>query len=115
MNFVDPSWFHNDRSYKAFMWAADITRKLEELRLKGAMIFDEGHLCPNDGRWVVELAEENSFTAFVHDHTTDMFYGGCHDCESGKAWATMKHIKSNYANIKIVMPEDFKTIKDLMK
>lgn len=115
MNFVDPSWFHNERSYKAFMWAAEVTRKLEELRLKGAMIFDGDELISSQAEWIVVLDGVNSFTGYRHDNYTQMFYGGSHDCESSKAWATMKDIKSNYADVRVVMPKDAKTIKDLMK
>lgn len=114
MSVIEKDWFHNERSYNAFLYAAELTNKLEALRKKGAMIFDGDYLCPNEGRWIVELNGVYSFTAFRHQNTTQMYYGGCHDCESEKLYATMKEIKRFYADIKVVMPKDIITVGKLM-
>ena len=111
---IERDWFHNERSYNAFLYAVNVTQKLEELRKKGAMIFDGDYLCPKDGQWLVELDGVNSFAGFRHENATQMYYGGSHDCESGKAWATMKEIKGFFADIRVTMPCDVKTVKDLM-
>lgn len=113
MLVIEKDWFHNERSYNAFLYAVDLTLKLEALRKKGAMIFDGDFLCSNDGQWIVELDGDKSFTGFRHHNTTHMYYGGSHDCESGKLWATMKEIKGFYADIKVVMPKDIITVGKL--
>lgn len=114
MQTILQDWFHNERSYKAFVWAAEVTQKLEALRKQGAMIFDDGDVLPNSGEWIVQLDGENSFTGYRHENCTQMYYGGSHDCESGKLWATMKEIKRFYSGIKVVMPKDIITIGKLV-
>ncbi|MNP09236.1 hypothetical protein D3C76_1013290 [compost metagenome] len=110
MLVIEKDWFHNERSYNAFVWAAEITHKLEALRKKGALIFDGEDMLSPDGQWIVQLDAEDSFTAFRHGNVTQMYYGGCHDCESGKLWATMKEIKRFYGDIKVVMPQHIITV-----
>lgn len=106
INQIQSEWFHNDRSYKAFLYAAKVTEKLESLRKKGAIIFDGEDCISNDAKWIVVLDGVNSFTGYNHGNVTQMYYGGCHDCESGKLWSTMKETKESYGSIKVVMPKD---------
>lgn len=114
MNFVDPDWFHNERSYKAFMWASAAAAKLEELRVKGAMIFDGNELCEQQGRWFTRLDGTNSMVGFNFQNITQSYAGCCHDSDSGKIWLTMKEVKGFFGDIKIVMPKDIITLKSLL-
>ena len=107
MLVIEKDWFHNDRSYNAFLWAADITLKLEALRKKGALIFDGSDVIT--GTWVVKLDGEESFTGYIDGNVTQHYCGGIYDSESGKPSYTMKEIKRFYGDIKVVMPKDIIT------
>lgn len=110
---IEKDWFYNERSYKAFLYAVDLTLKLEALRVKGALIFDDGDLCSAKGKWRVKLDGEQSDVGFTHGNCTQLYAGCTHDCFSGKIWLSKKMVDKAFSDIAVVMPQHFKTIKDL--
>jgi len=101
---VQKEWFCNKNSYNAFLYAMDIAEKLENLRLKGAMIFEGNDLLPNDGKWVVNLEPEEPYVGFLHDHCTQGYAGMCWD-DSEKTWVTKKEVKEAFKNIRYIIPQ----------
>ena len=110
---IEKEWFHGERSYNAFLLAVDLTLKLEALRLKGAMIFDEGDMI--DGTWRVRVDGENSNVGYTFDNCTQLYAGCTHDAESGKIWLTKKMVNEAFADVKVVMPQHIISLKDLTK
>lgn len=109
---IQKDWFHNERSYNAFLYAARITNMLEVRRLAGAMIFDDGDLC--NGKWRVKIDGDQSNVGYTHNNCTHLYAGCTHDCNSGKIWLTKRMVKDAFCNIKVIMPQHVKTIKDLL-
>lgn len=108
---IEKDWFHGERSYNAFLLAVDLTLKLEALRVKGALIFDEGDRI--DGNWRVHLDGDHSNVGYTFGNCTHLYAGCTHDAESGKIWLTKKMVNEAFADVKIVMPKDVISLKDL--
>ena len=108
---IEKDWFHNERSFNAFLLAVDYTLKLEELRLKGAMIFDNGDM--TYGKWRVHIEGDQSNVGYILGACTHLYAGCTHDAETGKIWLTKKMVNEAFADIKIVMPKDIISLKDL--
>jgi hypothetical protein len=113
MLVIEKEWFHGERSYNAFLLAVDLTLKLEALRLKGAMIFDEGDVCNTEGKWRVRLEGDQSNVGYTFDKCTQLYAGCTHDAETGKIWLTKKMVNEAFADVKVVMPKDIISLKDL--
>jgi hypothetical protein len=111
MLVIEKEWFHGERSYSAFLLAVDLTLKLEELRLKGAMIFDEGVMI--SGKWRVHVEGDQSNVGYTYDNMIQLYAGCTHDAESGKIWLTKKMVNEAFADVKVVMPKDIISLKDL--
>lgn len=108
---IEKDWFHNERSFNAFLLAVDYTLKLEALRLKGAMIFNEGDM--TSGKWRVHVEGDQSNVGYTLDNCTHIYAGCMHDAESGKIWLTKKMVNEAFADVKVVMPKDIISLKDL--
>lgn len=113
MIVIEKDWFHNERSYNAFLLAVDLALKLEALHSKGAMIFDEGDMI--DGKWRLHLDGDQSNVGCTFGNCTQLYAGCTHDAESGKIWLTKKMVNEAFADVKVVMPQHIISLKDLTK
>jgi hypothetical protein len=108
-NSVEKEWFANKNSYNAFLYAMGIAEKLESLRLKGAMIFENNRILPNDGKWVVRLEPEQPVVGFVQGACMVGYAGMCWD-DNEKTWVTKKEVKEAFSKIRYTMPESIHKI-----
>lgn len=105
---ISQDFFHNKRSYEAFVWAMNKCVELQILQEQGALIFDEDELV--SGKFTIKIDETDSRIGIVEGSCTLGLVGYCWDCESGKISCTMQEVKKRFSKFKYVEPKHIKKV-----
>lgn len=105
---ISQEFFHNKRSYDAFMWAAGKCKELQILQEQGALIFDENELVV--GKFIVRCEGTDSLVGVEDGYCTTGLVGWCWDEASGKIYCTMQWVKKRFGKFKYVDLKDIKKV-----
>lgn len=105
---ISQDFFHNKRSYEAFMWAADKCKELQILQEQGALIFDDEGLVT--GKFIIRCEGTDSIVGVENGCCTTGLVGYCWNATSGKIYCTMKEVKDTFSKFKYVEPRHIKKV-----
>ena len=105
---ISQDFFHNKRSYEAFMWAVEKCKQLQTLQAQGALIFDEDGLVT--GKFIIRVDAEESCVAIREGNCTFVLVGSTWSADSGKILSTLKDVKNTFSKFKYVDSKHIKKV-----
>jgi len=105
---ISQDFFHNKRSYEAFVWAMNKGKELQILQDQGALIFDADGLVT--GKFTIKIDGVDSKIGLVEGNCTWGLVGCCWDGTSGKIYCTMREVKETFSKFKYVEPKHIKKV-----
>lgn len=102
---VNPEWFHDKRSYDAFLYAISLVEKIKEAKSKGAVVYDDSEKIT--GEWVIDCNPKEPSIGVREGNCTFRYVGSCWDERSNKTYCTKKEVKEAFKDISWIYPKDF--------